>query len=374
VTTPLFKPITLGDLSLSNRIWMAPLTRSRATASRVPTPLMVEHYVQRASAGLIIAEATNVAPQSNAWECAPGIFRTDQIAAWRTLVTAVHSAGGRIALQLWHGGRVAADRSEHPEAPLSPSGVNDNIEAVTVWGRNDEGIFRKMPAVPSREMTIAEITATIDAFGAAARAARRAGFDAVQLHGANGYLPHQFMSPYLNRRTDSYGGSPQARARFALEALEAIMAEFPREQVGLRISPYTSFNGALDPDPEPAYRHLVSELDTRGMGWIELADTNFWGGQFDRDRMLALVKPVFRGRVAVNGGIDPDTAQTLIGSGMVDAVSFGRLWIANPDLPERIRAGGPYTKSITRRFYGGGPDGYNDYPTLAQERAAHPAA
>ncbi len=374
MTPHLFQPLMLGGLALSNRIWMAPLTRSRATPDRVPTPMMTEHYVQRASAGLIIAEATNVAPQSNAWECAPGIFYPEQIAVWRSLVTAVHAAGGRIALQLWHGGRVAADRSENPEPPLSPSGVNDNIEAVTVWGRNEEGIFRKMAAVPSRAMTLGEIQSTIEAFGLAARAAREAGFDALQLHGANGYLPHQFMSPYLNRRTDAYGGSPEARARFAIEAMEAIMAEFPRDRVGLRVSPYTTFNGALDPDPEPAFRHLVRELDARGMGWLELADTNFWSGQFDRDRMLALVKPVFRGTLVVNGGIDPDTAEQLIASGAVDAVAFGRLWIANPDLPERIRVGGPYTKSITRRFYGGGPDGYNDYPTLAQEKATKSAA
>jgi NADPH2 dehydrogenase/N-ethylmaleimide reductase len=374
VTTHLFQPLMLGGLALSNRIWMAPLTRSRATPDRVPTPMMTEHYVQRASSGLIIAEATNVAPQSNAWECAPGIFRPEQIAAWRSLVTAVHAAGGRIALQLWHGGRVAADRSQNPEPPLSPSGVNDNIEAVTVWGRNEEGIFRKMAAVPSRAMTLGEIRSTVEAFGLAARAAREAGFDALQLHGANGYLPHQFMSPYLNRRTDAYGGSPEARARFAIEALEAIMAEFPRDRVGLRISPYATFNGALDPDPEPAFRHLVRELDARGMGWLELADTNFWSGQFDRDRMLALVKPVFRGTLVANGGIDPDTAEQLIASGAVDAVAFGRLWIANPDLPERIRMGAPYTKSITRRFYGGGPDGYNDYPTLAQEKATKSAA
>ncbi|MFM8547072.1 MAG: alkene reductase [Betaproteobacteria bacterium] len=370
MTKHLFEPMAFGALTLPNRIWMAPLTRSRATPDRIPTPMMTEHYVQRASCGMIIAEATNVAAQSNAWECAPGIFRAEQIDAWRSLVAAVHAAGGRIALQLWHGGRVAADRSQNPEPPLSPSGVNDNIESVTVWGRNDEGIFRKMEAVPSRAMTLPEIQSTIAAFGAAARAAREVGFDAVQLHGANGYLPHQFMSPYLNRRADAYGGSPQARARFTLEALEAIMAEFPRERVGLRISPYTNFNGALDPDPDPAYRHLVRELDARGMGWLELADTNFWGGQFDRDRMLALVKPVFHGKLVVNGGIDPDTAEQLIASGEVDAVSFGRLWIANPDLPERIRVGGPYTKSITRRFYGGGPDGYNDYPTLAEEKAA----
>jgi NADPH2 dehydrogenase/N-ethylmaleimide reductase len=332
--------------------------------------MMTEHYVQRVAAGMIIAEATNVVAQSNAWECAPGIFTSAQADAWQRLVEAVHRAGGRIVLQLWHGGRVAADRSAQPIAPLSPSGVNDNIEAVTVWGRNDAGVFVKLQATPSRAMTLAEVRETVAAFGEAARVARAIGFDGVQLHAANGYLPHQFLSPYLNRRTDEYGGTPEARARFALEAVEAMIRHFPTGRVGMRISPYTDFNGALDPDPAPAYRSLVRELGARGLGWLELADTNFWWGRFDRARMLELVRPVFAGPIIANGGIDPAAAQELIGAGTVDAVSFGRLWIANPDLPARIRAGGPYSKAITKRFYGGGPDGYNDYPTLAQQGGA----
>jgi 2,4-dienoyl-CoA reductase-like NADH-dependent reductase (Old Yellow Enzyme family) len=282
----------------------------------------------------------------------------------------VHAAGGRIALQLWHGGRVAADSREQPDPPLSPSGVNDNIEAVTVWGRNEEGIFRKKPASPSRAMTVGEIEDTIAAFGRAARVACELGFDGVQLHSANGYLPHQFLSPYLNRRTDAYGGSPQRRARFALEAMLAMIAQFPQGRVGMRISPFTTFNGALDPDPVPTYRYLVDELAHKGLGWLELADTNFWAGQFDRDQMISLTRPIFSGPIVANGGIDPATADGLIRSGAVDAVSLGRLWMANPDLPERIKAGGPYHKAITRRFYGGGADGYNDYPTLAQEHTA----
>jgi 2,4-dienoyl-CoA reductase-like NADH-dependent reductase (Old Yellow Enzyme family) len=371
----LFSPLALGDLVLPNRIVMAPLTRSRATPDRVPTPMMTEHYVQRVSAGLIIAEATNVVAQSNAWECAPGIFTAAQVEAWARLVEAVHRAGGRIALQLWHGGRVAADRSPQPVAPLSPSGVNDNLDAVTVWGRNDAGVFIKLQATPSRAMTLAEIRETVGAFGEAARVARAIGFDAVQLHAANGYLPHQFLSPHLNRRTDEYGGTPEARARFVLEVVEAMLRHFPTGRVGMRISPFTDFNGALDPDPTPAYRYLVQALDARGLGWLELADTNFWWGRFDRARMLELVRPIFGGPIIANGGIDPPTANELIRTGAVDAVSFGRLWIANPDLPVRIRAGGPYTKAITKRFYGGGPDGYNDYPTLAEQpTAARPPA
>ena len=349
---------------------MAPLTRSRATPERVPTPMMAEHYVQRASAGLIIAEATNVVPQSNAWECTPGIFTREQIHAWGELVAAVHRAGGRIALQLWHGGRVSAVRAAGAAAPLSPSGVNDNLEAVTVWGRNEDGKFSKLAATPSRAMTLDEVRDTITAFGVAAGAAREAGFDAVQLHAANGYLPHQFLSAYLNRRTDEYGGSPEGRARFALEVVEAMLPHFPRGRVGLRISPFAPFNGAIDPDPLPAYMYLLRELGRRGLGWLELADSNFWSGRFDRDSMLALARPVFGGPIIVNGGIDPSTGDELVRVGTAEAVSFGRLWIANPDLPVRIRAGGPYTiKPLTRRFYGGGPDGYNDYPTLAEQLA-----
>jgi len=366
----LFSPMKLGQLDLKNRIWMAPLTRSRASVDRVPTPMMTEHYVQRASAGLIIAEATNVALRSNAWECSPGIFTPAQIEAWRSLVKAVHVAGGTIALQLWHGGRVASDSRDQPDPPLSPSGVNDNIDAITVWGTDESGIFRKKAACPSRAMTLAEVEDTIAAFGQAAKVAYEVGFDGVQLHAANGYLPHQFLSPYLNKRTDVYGGSPQGRAQFALQAMLAMIAEFPAGRVGMRISPFTTFNGALDPDPVPTYRYLVDELAKRGMGWLELADTNFWSGQFDRDQMLSLTRPVFDGPIVANGGIDPQTAHHLISNGSVDAVSFGRLWMANPDLPARILKGGPYHKAITKRFYGGGPDGYNDYPTLVQEGEA----
>ncbi len=368
----LFTPLAIGDLQLPNRIVMAPLTRSRATLERVPTPMMIEHYVQRASAGLIIAEATNVAPQSLAWDCAPGIYTAEQIEVWVKLVRSVHDAGGRIALQLWHGGRVACDRSASPQPALSPSGVNDNLDAITVWGLGPEGKFIKLQATPSRALTLEEVRQTIVAFGEAARASREIGFDAIELHSANGYLPHQFLSPHLNQRDDEYGGSPEKRARFALEVLQAMMRHYPPARVGLRISPFTDYNGAVDPDPVPAHRHLVREANQLGMGWIELADTSFWWGKFERTRMLEMVRPVFDGAIIANGGIDPETGDALIGSGAIDAVSFGRLWMANPDLPERIKHGGSYNKAITKRFYGGGPDGYNDYPTLAQEMAREP--
>ncbi|HEU5177212.1 MAG TPA: alkene reductase [Burkholderiales bacterium] len=367
--TDLFSPLKIGDLHLPNRIIMAPLTRSRATMERVPTPMMAEHYVQRASAGLIIAEATNVVPQSIAWDCAPGIFTPEQIEAWARVVRAVHDAGGRIALQLWHGGRVACDRSPAPKPALSPSGVNEKMDAITVWGIGPEGKFIKLKVTPSREMTLEEIRATIRAFGAAARTCKEVGFDAIELHGANGYLPHQFLSPFLNRRTDDYGGTPEKRAQFAIEVVEAMMEHYPPSLVGIRISPYSDYNGAIDPDPAPAYQFLVRTLNERKLGFLELADTSFWYGRFERSRMLDLVKPVFDGIVIANGGIEPAQANELISQGAVDAVSFGRLWMANPDLPERIRRGGPYAKPVLRRSYGGGPDGYNDYPTLAQEQA-----
>ena len=206
-------------------------------------------------------------------------------------------------------------------------------------------------------MTLEEIRGTVTAFGEAARACREIGFDAIELHGANGYLPHQFLSPFLNRRTDGYGGTPEKRARFAIEVVQAMIEHYPPARVGIRISPYTDYNGAVDPDPSPAFRFLVKELNQSGLGWLELADTSFWWGKFERTRMLELVRPVFDGKIIANGGIDPDTANQLIGAGAVDAVSFGRLWMANPDLPERIRRGGPYAKAITKRFYGGGPDG-----------------
>lgn len=360
----LFSPLALGDLQLPNRIIMAPLTRSRATIDRVPTPMMAEHYVQRTGAGLIIAEATNIAPQSIAWDRAPGIFTREQIEAWAKIVRAVHNAGGRIALQLWHGGRVASDRSANPQPALSPSGVNENLDAITVWGIGPEGKFTKLKATESRAMTFAEIRETIRAFGAAARACKEVGFDAIELHGANGYLPHQFLSPFTNRRDDEYGGTPEKRARFAIEVVQAMLQHYPPARVGMRVSPFSDYNGAIDPDPEPAFRHLVKTLNAARIGFLELADTSFWYGKFERSRMLDLFKPIFDGILIANGGIEPAQANDLIARGAVDAVSFGRLWMANPDLPERIRRGGPYTKANLRRSYGGGADGYNDYPAL----------
>jgi 2,4-dienoyl-CoA reductase-like NADH-dependent reductase (Old Yellow Enzyme family) len=242
--------------------------------------------------------------------------------------------------------------------------VNENLDAITVWGLGPEGKFIKLKATESREMSLDEVRATIRAFGAAARACKEIGFDAIELHGANGYLPHQFLSPFLNRRSDEYGGTPEKRARFALEVVEAMMQHYPPSRVGMRISPFSDYNGAIDPDPTPAYRFLLKTLNQYRLGWLELADTSFWYGRVERSRMLDLAKPVFDGKIIANGGIDPPTANELIADGLVDAVSFGRLWMANPDLPERIRRGGPYAKAITRRFYGGGADGYNDFPAL----------
>jgi hypothetical protein len=266
---------------------MAPLTRSRATLERVPTPMMGEHYVQRAAAGLIIAEATNVGPQSIAWDCAPGIFTPAQIDAWAKVVRAVHDAGGRIALQLWHGGRVACDRSPDPKPALSPSGVNENMDAITVWGLGPEGKFTKLKATPSREMTPGEIKETIQAFGAAARACREVGLTRSGTARRLPAAPVPFAVPQPPQRR--YSGTPRS-------------APFPSNRAGMtehyppaRVSSHlcSDYNGMIDPIRP---RIAPGEPSTASPRLGRLADTSFWYSRFERSRVLDLVKPVFDGR------------------------------------------------------------------------------
>ena len=358
-------PVRIGGLDLPNRIIMAPLTRARAGSAGVPGPLNVEYYVQRASAGMIIAEATNVSPLSNAFEGAPGIWRPDQVEGWRSVVDGVHAGGGRILLQLWHGGRVGAKGVLDGREPVSPSATNDDLDALEVWAELANGHYVKIKATPSRALSTGEVEAIVEDFRTGAANAKDAGFDGVEIHAANGYLPHQFLSSSTNRRTDRYGGSVENRMRFLADIVDAAISAFPPDRVGVRLSPYAPYNHALDDDPPSTYGHAAAVLQGKGIGYVHLADTAaFATGKPALPQILHDVKPHFRGSVIVNGGISPADAAALVADGSAEAVAFGRLFIANPDLPERILSNASLNDFAYDTAYGGGAKGYTDYPTL----------
>ncbi|KAG8153786.1 alkene reductase [Burkholderia catarinensis] len=351
----------LRGLSLSNRVVMGPMTRSRAPQHGLPTDLMVEYYAQRASAGLIVTEATNVSPASASFELTPGLITDAQAAGWRKVTDAVHANGGRIFAQLWHGGRVGSMTLLGGQAPLSPSGVNDDLEQLQVWAQLQNGYYTKIHATPSRAMTTAEVVETVDEFRRAAAHAAAAGFDGVEIHAANGYLPHQFLSSTLNHRDDRYGGSVANRARFLEEIVAAVGSVMPLSRVGVRISPYAKYNNVRDADPDTTYGYVGRMLDEAGVAYLHAADTNGWSGEPDLPRIIEHARETFRGTLIVNGGISPDAADRLIAAGDVDLVAFARAYIANPDLVERIAANAPLAAPQTIGWYGGDRSGYVDY-------------
>lgn len=355
----------LGDLMLPNRIAMAPMTRCRAGTGDAPTARNVPYYRQRASAGLILTEATNVSPMSCAFEKAPGLYSAEQVAGWRPVVEAVHAASGRIFCQLWHGGRVSALGLLGGEAPLSPSGVNDDLERLQVWGQLANGHYVRLAATPSRAMTTWEVEGVVQQYRLAAINAREAGFDGVEIHAGNGYLPHQFLSPTLNRRDDRYGGTLENRARFLEEILHAIGEVMPLRRVGVRVSPTADYNNPRDPDPAATYAYVAALCRRLGIGFLEIADTNAWAGKPDRPELLAMIRPHFPGPLIMNGGLAPETADQLIRDGHIDLASFGRLFIANPDLPARLATGAPLAAARPTGWYGGDEEGYTDYPPLS---------
>jgi N-ethylmaleimide reductase len=360
----LHDPISVGGLHMRNRIAMAPMTRCRAGQGDVPQPMNAVYYQQRASAGLIVTEATNISPASCAFEKAPGIYNSAQVEGWRPAVEAVHEKGGQIFLQLWHCGRVGAAGILNGQRPLSPSGINDDLSLLQVWGQLANGQYVRIAATSSREMTEHEIERTIEDYRRAAQLAIEAGFDGVEIHLANGYLPHQFMSPVINRRSDRYGGTLEKRMTFVREVTEAVTSVMRPCQVGVRISPYAAYNNVRDPEPDETATALAKMVDSYGLAYLHLADTNAWGGEPDMSRLIATVKPHFKGILIGNGGMGPDAAQQMVKDGVLDMVAFGRLFLANPDLPERIQAGGPFNEARQSSWYGGGEEGYIDYPKL----------
>ncbi|MBN3779240.1 alkene reductase [Burkholderia sp. Ac-20345] len=351
----------LHGLALANRIVMGPMTRSRAPHRGIPTDAMAQYYAQRASAGLIVSEATNVSRMSASFELTPGLVTDEQVAGWKPVTQAVHAQGGHIFAQLWHGGRVGSMTLLDGQAPLSPSGVNDDLEQLQVWAQLQNGYYTKIHATPSRAMTAVDVAWAVDDFRRAAAHAMSAGFDGVEIHAANGYLPHQFLSSTLNRRDDRYGGTVANRARFLAEIIDAIGGVMPLNRVGVRVSPYAKYNNVRDADPDATYAYVARMLTEAGVAYLHAADTNGWSGEPDLPRIIANLRRQFGGTLMLNGGISPEAANALIAAGDADLVAFARAYIANPDLVERVATGAPLASAKPVGWYGGDRAGYLDY-------------
>ncbi|SEI37260.1 N-ethylmaleimide reductase [Allopseudospirillum japonicum] len=353
--TDLFSPLTLGALVTSNRIFMAPLTRCRADAEHVPTDLMVEHYAQRASAGLLIAEATMVMEGNSAFWREPGIYSPAQIAAWQKVTQAVHAQGGQIFLQLWHGGRACHPTLNAGQQPVGPSALAiTNAEIHTPEGKQNY--------VVPRVLADEEIPAIIAGFVQAANNAQAAGFDGVEIHGANGYLLDTFLRDGANQRSGPYGGTLENRARLLLEVIEAVSQVWGADRVGVRLSPLNSFNSMLDSDPVQLITWLAQKLNNYALAYLHLMRADFLGEQ-----QMDVVTPArqhYQGNLVVNMGYTPEEAQQVIQEGLADAVAFGVPFLANPDLPRRIREGAPLNQADPKTFYTQDAKGYNDYPFL----------
>ena len=367
----LFKPLRLGSVELSHRVVMAPLTRLRSRQpGDVPQALNAEYYGQRASeGGLIITEATDISPQARGYPGAPGIYSAEQIEGWRQVTDAVHAKGGIIFLQIWHTGRVShSSMQPGGDLPGAPS-------AIPAGGTHMDAIGASVPFETPRALQEDELASIIDDFGQAARNAQAAGFDGVEVHGANGYLIDQFLRDGSNRRTDRYGGTIENRARFLLEVVELVASAWEPGRVNVRLSPWGNFNDMEDSDTRALFHHAALELGRRNLAYLHVVEPR--ADQFSDVNALDPLAPdaaetlrgSFCGPVISAGGYVRETAERAIVEGRADAVAFGRLFIANPDLPERFRREGPFNHYDRPTFYGGGAGGYTDYPALADEPA-----
>jgi N-ethylmaleimide reductase len=354
--TDLFTPLAIGPYTIPNRILMAPLTRCRADANHVPVPLMAEYYAQRASAGLIIAEATMAMENNSAFWMEPGIYSDTQVAGWKLVTDAVHAASGRIFLQIWHGGRACHPLLNGGVQPVAPSALA--IEGDEV--RTPEG---KKPYVIPRELRDDEIPGIIDGFRKAAENALAAGFDGVEVHGANGYLLDQFLRDGTNKRTGPYGGSLENRARLMLDVIDTVSSVWGAGRVGVRVSPLNSYNDMRDSDPVGLATWLAGKLNGRGLAYLHVMRGDFFGQQ--TGDILTSVRAAYDGVLVANMGYQAAEATAAIAAGQLDAVAFGTSFLANPDLPARIKAGAPLNPIAPETFYSPGPAGYTDYPTMA---------
>ena len=359
MSADLFSPFRMGDIELANRVVMAPLTRNRATpGADAPNDLNVEYYRQRAGAGLIVSEAAQISRQGQGYLWTPGIYTDAQVAGWRKITDAVHEAGGKIVIQLWHVGRVS-HTSLQPggQAPVAPSAIVAKTKTFIEGGFADTS----MP----RALELAEIPGIIADYQRAAENAKKAGFDGVELHGANGYLIDQFLKDGSNHRADAYGGSVGNRMRFALEAVDAVLSVWPASRVGIRLSPVSPANDAVDSAPDNVFFPLVRELDTRGLAFIHVIEGSTGAARDNAPFDYAGLRKSFRGAYMANNGYTREMAIEAVAAGRADLVSFGKAFIANPDLVERLRRDAPLNDLDRKTLYGGDARGYTDYPALA---------
>ncbi|MCR2834710.1 alkene reductase [Parerythrobacter lacustris] len=367
MTDILFQPLTLGAIETANRIQMAPLTRGRSTQpGSVPNEMMATYYRQRAGAGLIISEATGISVEGLGWPAAPGIWSDEQVEGWKLTTEAVHAEGGKIVLQLWHMGRLVHPDFLGGEPPVSASATKAPDHAHTPTGRK--------PYEQARELSVEEIARVVADYRHAAENAKKAGFDGVQLHGANGYLVDQFLRDSTNLRTDEYGGAPENRVRFLREVLEALCDVWGADRVGVRLSPNGETQGCDDSDPAATFGAAAQVVEDLGLAFLELREPGPEGtfGRTDVPKQSPLIRSIYNGKLVLNSDYTAEQAAAEIEAGKCDAVSFGRSYISNPDLDIRIREGAPWAPNVDvpKSWYMPGPEGYVDYPTLAEEREA----
>ena len=363
----LFQPLTMGSLKARNRIFMAPLTRGRSTQpGSVPHEMMATYYRQRAGAGLIISEATGISVEGLGWPAAPGIWSDEQVEGWKLVTDAVHAEGGLIVLQMWHMGRLVHPLFLGGNPPVSASATTAPGHAHTFEGRKDYE--------QAREATIDDIKRIVEDYRHAAENAKKAGFDGVQLHGANGYLIDQFLRDSTNLREDEYGGSAENRARFLKEVLTALVDVWGADRVGVRLSPNGETQGCDDSDPATTFGEAAKVCEALGLAFVELREPGPEGtfGSTDVPKQSPLIRQLYTGPLVLNSDYSPEEAVADIDAGRADAVSWGRDFISNPDLPKRFSIGAEIAPNVDvpRSWYGQGPEGYVDYPTLAGAEAA----
>ncbi|WP_230771052.1 alkene reductase [Sphingomonas sp. Leaf4] len=354
----LFDSIAFGDIEAPNRILMAPLTRGRSSRAHVPSAIMADYYAQRASAGLLISEGTGISREGLGWPYAPGLWTDEQVEAWKPVTAAVHAAGGRIVTQLWHMGRVVHPDFLDGAAPLSASATTAPGQAHTYDG--------KKPYAQARAATTDDIARVLDDYSRAARNAKAAGFDGVQLHAANGYLIDQFLRDGANQRDDDYGGSVENRIRLLGEVVDRLIAEVGAGRTAVRFSPNGDTQGVIDSDPASVFVPAAKLLNDKGIAFLELREPGPDGtfGSTTQPRVSPAIRKVFAGPLVLNQDYDGSNAQAELDAGIADAIAFGRPYLANPDLPERLRQGAPLNKDDMATWYSRGAEGYTDYPTL----------